>query len=100
MAGSRGIRNYLVVFCWLAFITALEVGAVMAGMPRKGLVIFVIATAAAKAIIIALFFMHLKSENAWIWWVPGLPIALALFFIGMLFPDMVYHLSLHFGSAP
>ncbi len=91
---AKEIKHYIVIFGWLAVITALELGAVMLNLPRAGLIIFVIGTAVAKAVIIALFFMHLKSENKLMWWLPGLPIALALFFIFMLFPDMVYHLTL------
>lgn len=91
---ENGIKQYLIIFGWLAAITVLEIVAVMIHMPRTALIIFVLGTAIAKAVIIAVFFMHLKSENPMIWWVPGVPIVLALFFIFMLFPDMVYHLTL------
>lgn len=97
---SKGIKSYLFIFAWLGVITLLEMGAVALGMPRNALVVFILGTAAAKALLIALFFMHLKSENRWIWFIPGVPVALALFFILMLFPDMVYHLTLRLkGTA-
>lgn len=94
---SKGIRSYIIIFAWLGAVTLLEMGAVAMGMPRKALVIFILGTAAAKALLIALFFMHLKYENKWLWLMPGIPVALAVFFILMLFPDMVYHLTLRLG---
>lgn len=95
---KSNVKHYIIVFAWLAIITLLELGAVMVQMPHHALVLFILGTALAKAVLIALFFMHLKSERKIVWWIPGVPILLALFFVLMLFPDMVYHLTLHLGG--
>lgn len=84
-------KNYFFIFGWLLALTVFEVGIVLAGWPRKALVIMLIATALAKAMLIALYFMHLKFDRRTVWLLPGIPVALAIFFVMMLFPDLVWH---------
>ena len=84
--------TYVVVFGWLLGLTVLEVSVVMAGWPQAAIVTLLIATALAKAMLIALFFMHLKFDRWTVWLLPGIPVLLAIFFVGMLFPDLVFHL--------
>lgn len=85
-------RTYVGIYGWLLGLTVLEVGVVMAHWPRRAIVILLVATALAKALLIALFFMHLKFDRKIMWILPGIPVALGLFFIAMLFPDLVFHL--------
>lgn len=84
--------TYFAIFGWLLGLTALEVGVVMADWPRAAIVTLLVATAMAKALLIALFFMHLKFDRWTVWLLPGVPVLLALLFVGMLFPDLVFHL--------
>ncbi|PIQ85055.1 MAG: oxidase [Candidatus Omnitrophica bacterium CG11_big_fil_rev_8_21_14_0_20_45_26] len=86
-------KQYLIIFGWLGVLTLLEIGAVMFKLPHTALVIFILGTAASKAILIALYFMHLKFESRLTWLLPGIPVVLGLIFIFALFPDMVYQLT-------
>lgn len=89
-------KTYFSIFGWLAFLTLLElIGAAM-HMPRAALIIFILSTALGKALLIALYFMHLKFDTKWVWFLPGIPVLLGLIFIFGLFPDMVYHLTSNF----
>lgn len=86
-------RSYWLAFAWLAILTVIEIGAVSIGFERRALVILIVGTALSKALLIALFFMHLKSENKIVWLLPGIPTLFAVIFVWALFPDMVYHLT-------
>lgn len=87
------VKSYFVVFGWLLGLTVLEVGIVLAHWPQKALIIMLVSTALAKATLIALYFMHLKFDRRTVWILPGIPVLLGLFFVGMLFPDLVFHLA-------
>ena len=89
-------RVYGLTFAWLAALTLLEIGAVYSGLPHHALVILIIGTALGKALLIGLFFMHLKFENWLVWLLPGIPVIFALFFILMVFPDITSHLTASF----
>lgn len=84
-------KTYLIIYGWLMGLTAIEVAVAMMGLPKMALAIFLIATALAKAMLIVLYFMHMKFDKPLVWLLPGVPVALAVIFVGMLFPDMVYH---------
>ena len=87
-------KTYIVVFAWLGLLTLIEIGAALLQIPRHALVILIVSTALGKALLIALYFMHLKFENRFTWLLPGVPVILAILFIAMLFPDMVFHLTM------
>ena len=56
--------NYMASFYWLAGLTIVEVGwAKVLHDNRKPLVIGLVIFAAVKAVMVALFFMHLKFER-------------------------------------
>ncbi len=88
------MKKYLATYGWLIGLTILEVAVVLMGWPRMALVVFLIGASLAKALLIALFFMHLRSDRPVVWLLPGVPVLLALLFVGALFPDIVFHLTL------
>jgi caa(3)-type oxidase subunit IV len=61
MASHR--KQYLVVFGVLFVLTVLEVGVVYAGVSRALLATALVTMALAKAMCVALFYMHLWSER-------------------------------------
>lgn len=89
-------RKYTVIFVWLVIFTVLELSAVGIGMPRRALIAMLIGTALGKAMLIALYFMHLKFENRWVWLLPALPLFFIAFFVFGLFPDIAWHLTGNF----
>ncbi len=89
-------RTYGFTFAWLAGLTLLEIGTVYLGLPHHALVILIVGTALGKALLIGLFFMHLKFENRLVWLLPGIPVLFAIFFILMVFPDIASHLQAPF----
>ena len=85
-------RTYVVIYGWLIGLTVLEVGVVLAGWPQGAIVTLLVATALAKALLIALYFMHLRFDRPLVWLLPGIPVVLGIVFVLALFPDVVFHL--------
>jgi cytochrome c oxidase subunit 4 len=55
---------YLAAFAVLVLLTAVELGLVRSdGIPRRAAVAALVAVAAAKALLIGLFYMHLRYET-------------------------------------
>ena len=86
--------TYTAIYSWLLALTLLEIGAVMAGVPKGAAVTLLIATALSKALLIALYFMHLKFDRRVVWLLPGIPVVFGIVFVLALFPDIVFHLVL------
>ncbi len=55
--------RYMLVFGGLAVLTAIEVGVAFMGFERNVTVLILLALAAWKALLVALYFMHLKWET-------------------------------------
>jgi cytochrome c oxidase subunit 4 len=64
MASEEGRKapNYMAVWAGLAVLTAVEVGIVYLGFTRNLLVLTLVALAVWKALLVAMYFMHLKFE--------------------------------------
>ncbi len=56
--------NYMAIFYWLAGLTVVEVGwATLLHTNRVPLIVGLVLFASVKAVMVALFFMHLKFER-------------------------------------
>ena len=62
--GSAARKTYWIVFGALAVLTGLEIiiATPSVGVPKKPMVVALIALAVSKASLVGLFFMHLKQE--------------------------------------
>ena len=72
-------KEYFVIFIVLTVLTGIEVGLSYSGIGRGMLIAGLIALAIAKATLVAMFYMHLKSETRSLKLVIGIP---------MLFPAL------------
>lgn len=100
MSDPKGTKKYFAVFGWLAALTVLEILSAASPISRIALILVLVATALSKALLIVLYFMHLRFESPLVWILPAVPVALAIFFVLMLFPDVVYHLAAVFVPTP
>lgn len=56
--------NYMLIWLYLFVLTVIEVGAAfLSGLPKLWLILILIFLAVWKALLVALFFMHLKFER-------------------------------------
>jgi len=82
--GGAWYRVYVLTWLWLLVITALEIGVVLAGLPRGLLVALLVVLALLKASLIAAYFMHLRYERLNLVFVVVVPLVLVvLLFAGV-----------------
>jgi len=85
MTGDRDhaveVKGYIGVFGALMALTAMTVAVSYLDLPVVPTVLIGLAIASFKAGLVVLFFMHLRSERAMVYW----PLALTVFlFVGLL----------------
>jgi cytochrome c oxidase subunit 4 len=71
-------RPYLWVFLWLGVLTAIEVGVTYTGLPKLAQIILLVGLAVTKAILVALFYMHLRYDKRILALIGGFPFFLAV----------------------
>jgi cytochrome c oxidase subunit 4 len=97
VAAEHKHTNYIAIWWWLLVLTLAEVG--VAYLPRiEGLkemsnitaitIILLVGMAFAKALLVALYFMHLRFERRTFVMVVSFPIVLAVVLVIMLLPDV------------
>lgn len=83
-------RHYFAIWLWLIALLALSVGASLVLNEFAALsLIFLAAT--IKAMLVLRNYMHLKSENLWIYALALIPFVIMVIFALALFPDFVMH---------
>lgn len=80
--------NYILIWVYLAALTGVElVVALMHFLPRKALIGALVALALWKALLVALFFMHLKFEPKKLIWMILIPIPLAIIMVAYVMQE-------------
>jgi cytochrome c oxidase subunit 4 len=80
--------NYMGVFWWLLALTLIELGVIYLPVSKLAIAIMLIVLAVTKAVLVALYFMHLKFERVTLGWIALSPFILCVFLILMLLPDI------------
>lgn len=73
-------REYFIIFIILGVLTVLEIGvAEIDGIAKftKGASLTLLAV--AKALLVAMYYMHLKEETRWLKFIASIPILAAVF---------------------
>jgi cytochrome c oxidase subunit IV len=70
--------TYIGVFAVLAVVTAVEVFVSGAGLDRTAMVATLLALATSKALLVVLFYMHLKYDTKWYTYAMLFPMFMAL----------------------
>ncbi|HUO04112.1 MAG TPA: cytochrome C oxidase subunit IV family protein [Candidatus Binataceae bacterium] len=87
--------NYIAVFIYLAILTGAELGVYALGFPTPIKIGLLVALAMAKAVLVALYFMHLAVENKTLWVIAGTPLVIVTFAYFMLCPDLSHRAWAH-----
>lgn len=87
--------NYIAIFFYLSILTGLELGVVYVHPPELVMVGLLVALAWAKAVLVAMYFMHLRFERRTLAVVALTPVVLVTFLIFMLLPDLTSRLYAH-----
>ena len=80
--------NYIAVFIYLSVLTGIELGVYAMGLPQFAKVGLLVALAWAKAVLVAMYFMHLAMERRGLWVIAITPVLLVTFLCLMLLPDL------------
>ena len=89
MAGHSK-KEYFVVCVVLAVLTAMEVGIKYLSIARSAMIVGLIGLALAKAVCVALFYMHLKSETRSLKLVIAVPMAFPFIYALVLIAEAAY----------
>ncbi len=74
--------NYYLIWLILFILTMAEVGvAFITAIPKRTLVIILIGMAIWKAVLVAMYYMHLKFEPRKLWLITLVPIPLAIILV-------------------
>jgi cytochrome c oxidase subunit 4 len=81
-------RRYIVVFVWLAVLTAVEIGLTYVPISKFAIGAGLVLLAATKAVLVALYYMHLVNEKRTLAYIALTPMVLCVFLVFMLLPDL------------
>lgn len=74
--------NYYLIWLVLAVLTLAEVGvAFVTAIPKTALVIILVSMAIWKALLVALYYMHLRFEPRRLWIITAAPLPLAVILV-------------------
>lgn len=90
MTTERVHPNYVAIWIWLVVLMVAGVLATLLPLERSVVVGLIFAVAAVKAALVALNYMHLKTENWLIYALAIVPVLLVAAMTIVLFPDIVF----------
>ncbi len=91
MQSEHAHPNYVAIWLWLLGLALISVLVTALPFSHTLIVVLVFAAAAVKAILVALYYMHLRFERLFIYSLALTPLALFVVLLLVLFPDIVYH---------
>lgn len=92
--------NYIAVFIYLAVLTGVELLVYAMNFPTDLKIGLLIALALAKAMLVAMYFMHLAFERKGLWVIAATPMVLVAFCYLMLRPDLSARAWARFRHQP
>jgi cytochrome c oxidase subunit 4 len=94
------VRGYIAVFGALLVLTIVTVGASYLDLPATPTILVALAIASVKAALVAMFFMHLKSERPMVYWPLGLTAILVVgLFASILWSEADHLFGTRFSDA-
>ena len=88
MSAPHKEPNYMAVFYSLAVLTAVEIGVIYLPATKMVIAILLVGLALTKAILVAMYFMHLKFEKRTLGIIALTPLILCTLLIIALLPDL------------
>lgn len=79
--------NYIMIFVWLTILTVVEIATTKLPLSRLSIAVLLVGEAITKALLVALYFMHLRFEKKTLAMIAASPLVLCVFLSLMLMPD-------------
>jgi cytochrome c oxidase subunit 4 len=89
MTDARVHPNYVVIWYWLVGLAIVSV--LLGSLPPPINIILLFMAATAKAVLVALYYMHLRFERLLISVLMLVPLVLFGILLLVLFPDITFH---------
>ena len=77
-------RTYLIVWGWLAGLMLISVLLSELPLPGRTITLIVLALSTVKALLVALYYMHLKFDRRWLAFVAIFPLILVVVAVGVV----------------
>lgn len=90
MTSELARPHYVAIWVWLVILMLVGVLATLLPLEKSAVIGLIFAVAAVKAVLVALNYMHLKSEDWLIYALAIVPVLLVVAMTLVLFPDIVY----------
>jgi caa(3)-type oxidase subunit IV len=90
VTAERVHPNYVAIWVWLVALMLAGVLATLLPLDRSAVVGLIFAIAGVKAVLVAVNYMHLKSENWLIYALAIVPVLLVIAMTLVLIPDIVH----------
>jgi cytochrome c oxidase subunit 4 len=89
MAGTAEHKHpyYMTIFWYLAILTVVEIAVIYLPLGKLTIGVLLCALALTKAVLVAMYFMHLRFETTTLGWIAVTPLAIATLLIFVLLPD-------------
>jgi cytochrome c oxidase subunit IV len=82
--------KYMLIFLYLALLTGVELGVAFLPWPKMALIITLLVLAVWKAVMVALFYMHLKFEPQRVRLMVIAPLPLAVILVLAVITEFVW----------
>ena len=87
MTATHKDPNYIAIWGWLLLLTLIELGTTQLPIGRLSIAVLLVGEALTKALLVAMYFMHLKFEKKTLAIIATCPLILCVFLSLMLLPD-------------
>jgi len=88
MANAHASPNYWMIWLYLFILTVVEIAVIYMPMAKITIVIMLVGLACSKALLVGMYFMHLRFERLTLGIIALTPFILCVFLILMLIPDL------------
>src|SRR3989454_8702951 len=79
--------NYMAIFWYLAILTVIEIAVIYMPLAKLTIGVLLSALALSKAVLVAMYFMHLRFETRTLGMVAITPLVIARLLVFVLLPD-------------
>ena len=87
MAEEHKHPSYMAIFWYLTILTVVELIVIYLPLPKFTIGVLLCALALGKAVLVAMYFMHLRFETRTLGWIAVTPLAIATLLVFVLLPD-------------
>jgi len=84
--------NYMAIFWYLAILTVIEIAVIYMPLAKFTIGVLLCALALGKAVLVAMYFMHLRFEKRGLAIVAFTPVVILVWLVLMLMPDITTRL--------